>query len=193
MRIIGLTGGSGAGKTTASQQFARLGAYVIDADQVARTVVQPGRPALAELAAAFGTDILLPDGTLDRKGLAARAFASPEGTALLNRVTHKYITQEIAALLAASDAEVAVIDAAALIESGLAARCDIVVSVLAQQDVRLRRIMERDGLTREQAQLRIDAQKSDQFYIDNSNHVLYNNKEIDIEQIRKIMRDVRGM
>lgn len=192
-KIIGLTGGSGAGKTTVSHLFAGLGALVIDADQTAREVVRPGQPALTEIVRTFGTELLLPDGTLDRRMLGDIVFSDPVKLNALNNITHKYITQAIfAAIDAAPDGTVAVIDAAALIESGLHQRCDYVVSVLAEPEARIRRIMARDGLSRTQAKNRINAQKKDEFYIAHSNQVLYNNKVIQPSVVKEIMGRING-
>ena len=192
MKIIGLTGPTGAGKSTVSDALRAHGLYIADGDAAARAIMQPGSPVLAELAQAFGADILLPDGSLDRKALAARAFASPEQTALLNRLTHPAIDRILfAGIEAHADRPAAVIDAAALIESGMDQKCDLLAVVLAPLDVRLRRIMARDGLTREEAMLRVGAQKDDAFYASRADVVLCNDGAHDLRsEIEKILERI---
>ena len=186
MTIIGLTGPTGAGKSTVAQLLRERGLYIADADAAARAVMQPGSPVLNDLARAFGADILRPDGSLDRKALASRAFASEAGVQTLNRLTHPAIGRFLSAGIAAHpDAPAAVIDAAALIESGLCETCDLVAAVLAPPDVRLARILARDALTRDEAMLRIGAQKDDDFYVSHADVVIRNDgrdlqKEIDM-------------
>jgi len=163
--IIGVAGPTGAGKSTAAKLLAELGCVTIDGDALAREVVQPGSPILAQLAARFGADILQQDSTLtlDRQLLAKRAFASDEARRDLNAITHPAITQ-----LALEQAEKAgerpvVIDAAALLESELAEYCDHIVIVTAPEDVRLVRIMQRGNVTQEAAKQRMTAQANMDF------------------------------
>ena len=189
MTIIGLTGPTGAGKSTVAQMLRARGLYIADADAAARAVMQSGSPVLADLARAFGADILLPDGSLDRKALASRAFASAEGVRTLNRLTHpaidRFLFDEIAAH---PEAPAAVIDAAALIESGICEKCDLIAVVLAPLDVRLSRIMERDRLSRDDALLRVGAQKEDDFYLAHADVTLWNDGTRDLQtQIDKLL------
>ncbi len=191
-KVIGLTGGSGAGKSTVARLFAQQGAEVLDADQIARDVMQPGMPALSEVRASFGADVFRPDGSLRRQALADIVFSDPAQLALLNRITHKYILRVVEERLAATAADVAVIDAAVLIESGLAARCDCVVNVLAGREERISRIMARDGLTYAQAAARIDAQPPDAFYRAHSDFLLDNGAEgIRASQVTAILDKVK--
>lgn len=167
MFVIGLTGPTGAGKSTVSRALAGHGWYVADGDAYARLVTAAGSPVLSALTRAFGDDLLLPSGALDRRLLAARAFSSPDATALLNEITHPAITARIFGDLekAGQDGfDTAVIDAAALIESGIAERCDLVAVVTAPPDIRLERILARDVLTREEALRRMEAQKNEAYY-----------------------------
>lgn len=188
MTIIGLTGPTGAGKTTIAALLAREGFLVLDGDRIAREAMQPGSPLLPRLAEAFGGDILLPDGNLDRRLLARRAFASEETTALLNALTHPEIERRMFDEIAAHpDCPAAVIDAAALIESGISQKCDLLAVVLAPQEVRLARILARDGISPEDAETRMRAQHPDSFYTDKADVVLLNDGAHAPEtEIRKI-------
>lgn len=164
--VIGLTGPTGAGKSTVAAAFAGLGCAVVDADALAREAA--GEPAcLSALAEAFGRDVLRADGTLDRRKLAGRAFSNPEQTALLNRITHPFIFRHALrriAELKKSDAAAVVIDAALLFESGADSLCDTTVAVAAPDDTRLRRIMARDGIPKELAAARMGAQNPNEYY-----------------------------
>lgn len=165
LTIIGLSGGSGSGKTTAAAVMASLGAAVIDTDRVYRDLCVPGSPCLSELAGVFGKDILLQDGALDRKKLGALVFSDAAARLRLNAITHAYIAEKTKRLIKEYDAsgrEAVIIDAPLLFESGFDAFCDITVGVTAPPDVRMARIIARDGLTVEQAEKRIASQLSDE-------------------------------
>ncbi len=185
MKVIGVTGGSGGGKTTVTKIFKKNGAYVVDADVVAREVVSPGMPALLEIASQWD---VVRDGVLDRKALAKIVFSDSQELHKLNRIVHKYVIDDIKSQLERCEKEVFVIDAIALFESGLADICDVTIAVIADKDLRCKRIMARDNLTRDEAMMRINAQMDDEFYIKNADFVIYNNdNESDslIEQIVK--------
>lgn len=173
--LLGLTGPTGSGKSTAARAALKWGAQVIDADQVARMVVQPGTPCLQELAGEFGSDIVLADGTLNRPLLASRAFSSQERTERLNAITHPWITREVERqirILAEAGTAVIVLDAPLLYESGEDALCDAVAVVTAPREIRMCRIMQRDGISRDQAERRISAQQEEQFYIKRADYLL---------------------
>lgn len=173
MFVIGLTGPTGAGKSTFSSMLRERGFYIADADAAARKIVQPGSGVLDALCETFGADILEKDGTLCRKTLAKRAFSSPENVQKLNALTHPAIERVLFGEIAAHpDARGAVIDAPALIESGISEKCDLVAVVLAPPEERLRRILLRDAMTEEQAKLRMQAQPPDAFYLDKADVVL---------------------
>lgn len=175
--IIGLTGPTGAGKSTVSKALAEEGCAIIDADQVAREVVRPGSPCVGELAAVFGEDIKTPEGGILRGLLAQRAFSSMENTQKLNEITHPWITRTIREKIeefTRADAAVLVLDAPLLYESGEDALCDRVVAVLAPEEARLSRIMERDGISREAALARMKAQNGESFYTSRADYVLRN-------------------
>ena len=161
MLKVGLTGGMGSGKSTVARRFAELGAVIIDADQIARDVVEPGEPALAELAEAFGEGILLDDGSLNRGELAKRAFVSAEKTELLNSITHPRIEQHTEEQFNAAGDAIIVFDSPLLIEMGQSDAQDLVVVVHTPVEVRLDRLVESRGVDREDAKQRIAKQISD--------------------------------
>ena len=174
MQIIGLTGPTGAGKSTVSARLRELGFYIADGDAIAREVAAPGEPLLAQLAEAFGADIL-ENGVLRRRELARRAFAGKDTLQTLNRLMHPAIEKRMFERIAAPpDCKAAVIDAAALIESGIYKRCDLVAVVTAPPEVRLARIMARDGIGEADALVRIGAQQPDAFYTEKADVVLRN-------------------
>lgn len=176
-RLIGLTGQTGAGKSTVADILRKRGYYIIDGDVVARTVVEKGSPVLKNLSGQFGEDIIQPDGSLDRALLARRAFADRESTRRLNEITHPAIIEralEMAENAFKNGYEYAVFDAAGLFESGIDKKCDCVIYVTAPEAVRLARIMERDNIGREDAQRRIAAQFDDEYYFSRSDYVIEN-------------------
>lgn len=155
----------GSGKSTVARRLKELGATVIDADAIAREIVEPGQPALAELAEAFGSDILLADGSLNRAELARRAFVNDETRSQLNSITHPRIAQRTAeyyADAARDGASVVVYDMPLLIENGLDKEQDIVVVVHADVATRLARLVEKRGVDRDDAARRIAAQIDDE-------------------------------
>ncbi|MCX7781393.1 MAG: dephospho-CoA kinase [Negativicutes bacterium] len=163
MYIIGLTGGIASGKSTVSKQLGELGAYVVDADQIARDIVQPGEPAWKEIQRQFGPEILLADGSINRKKLGEIVFSDSEAREKLNRITHPRI--ELAALQAIEKAKaegynIAVLDVPLLIESGWQRLVDAVWVVYTDRETQLLRLMNRDNLTREAALSRIRSQMS---------------------------------
>lgn len=160
MITIGLTGGIGSGKSTVSPRLAELGAFIVDADLVAREIVEPGQPALAELAEAFD-GVLNPDGTLNRAELARQAFATPEATKKLNAITHPRIrarTEELFKQGRESGAEVLVYDMPLLIENGEVNKVDHVLVVDAPDELRIERLVQHRGLDEDDARRRIAAQ-----------------------------------
>lgn len=160
MRIIGLTGGIGSGKTTVAERLRQKGAFIVDADKVAREVVEPGQPALRELADAFD-GVITEDGTLDRAGLARQAFVTPEATEKLNSITHPRIrerTQKLFAQAKSDGREIAVYDMPLLIENGETGQVDTVLVVDAPDETRVQRLVDSRGLDEDDARRRIAAQ-----------------------------------
>ena len=154
MKKIGLTGGIGSGKSTVARMLSDHNIPIIDADRIARSIVEPGTPALAELVDAFGSDILHPDGSLRRAELARRAFATPEATSLLNTSTHR---RQFAQAEAAGQPRV-VYDMPLLIDNGLHTGMDLVIVVHADEDIRIRRLMRHRGLDEADMRRRIASQ-----------------------------------
>ncbi len=156
---VGLTGGIGAGKSEVSRRLAAQGAVVIDADAVAREVVAPGTDGLAEVTEAFGREVLLPDGGLDRARLGDLVFADPELRARLNAIIHPKVAGRMAGLeQAAGPGAIVVHDVPLLAENGLAGAYDVVVVVDVPQRVQVERLVRQRGMTRGQARARIEAQ-----------------------------------
>jgi dephospho-CoA kinase len=161
MRIWGLTGNIGAGKSTVARLLAQRGVPVVDADRIAREVVEPGQPALEEIARRFGPEVIAPDGSLDRKAMAARVFADPDERRALNAIVHPRIaavTAERMAALAEAGRPAAVYEAALIVENGLDKGLDGLVVVTAPVDVQIARLRLRDGMTEAEARARIAAQ-----------------------------------
>ncbi len=181
--IVGLTGQTGAGKSTVGQMLSNIGFFSIDCDKLSRLVTSKGSPVLNELALEFGEDIIKNDGELDRKLLAKRAFATKEDTERLNNVTHPAIKKMVDKKISGAffdGYDVVVVDAPILFESGMAKSCDIIVSVIAQEDIRLQRIMKRDNIDEESARLRMCAQHSEEYYKEHSDIIIENNEDLDL-------------
>lgn len=194
--LIGLTGPTGSGKSTISNFLKEKGCFVLDGDKVARQALEKASSCLFQLSVVFGEDIIMPDGTANRKLIAQRAFSTPENTKKLNQITHPWITlkmmEEIDKLRNEHDYPIIIIDAAAIFESNIDIMCDYMISALADEDIRIQRILKRDKITFEQAKQRITAQKSDSFYKKRSDYVIYNNttKQETILQAEKILGEI---
>ncbi len=194
MLVIGLTGPSGAGKSTVARGFSAFGLPIIDADEVYRELLVPPSPCLDALSAAFGKEILLSNGTLHRKKLAAIVFSDKERLTELNAITHRFIMAEIRARLSElrkRQTPAAVLDAPQLFEAGADKDCNIIVAVLADKRLRLERLVRRDGLTVEEALRRMDAQKSDLFFRTQADYIIENNENSDtvLPHIKKILTE----
>ena len=175
---VGLTGQTGAGKTTVSRLFAENGFAVINADETARAVVAAGSPCLAALHQVFGNAILQPDGSMNRRAAAALIFGNPEARARYQAIIYPYITQSIRQQtehLAHTGHPLVLLDAPTLFESGIHRFCGSIVSVIAERQLRKARILARDALSDEQAEQRINAQHDDAFFRANSDAVIENN------------------
>jgi len=183
MKVIGITGGIGSGKSTVSRILKDLGAVVVDADSIARTVTARGGKALEELVSYFGGVILDSCGELDRVKLADMVFDDPVKLHALDSITHKYITERIygsiESLRNAGKTETAVIDAPIPAEHGFLDIADEVWVVVAEPDARIRRIADRSGYTPEEALKRVGSQLRDDEYIKLADEVISNNGSIE--------------
>jgi dephospho-CoA kinase len=179
--LIALTGGIASGKSTVSERLSALGAVVIDADVLAREVVEPGTPALAEIASEFGTHVLRPDGSLDRAALGAVIFRDPEARDKLNAITHPRIRQRVHELIAEAERQnpdaVIVYDVPLLVEAGTDRdmRFDLVAVAHADAATRLRRLVELRGIEYGEAVRRIESQASDEERLAIADVVIDNN------------------
>lgn len=173
-RIIGLIGMSGAGKSTVCARFARHGFTVIDCDLSAREVVQSGMPALNELADALSPQLILPDGTLDRRLTAEMIFSSEEKRRIFNRIIYPYITYNVICKIKNAGGDV-LLDAPTLYEARLEGLCGSIISVCADREICVERIMRRDGISRSSAEARLNAQHDIQWYKQRSQFCIINN------------------
>lgn len=176
MLVVGLTGGIGSGKTTVAELFVERGAVVIDADQIAREIVQPGEPALEEIARRFGADVITEDGHLDRQRVADIVFNDPDALHDLNRITHPRIGLRIGEHLAEhlDTDRVVFVDHPLLIENRMASSYPAVVVVMAPEEERVRRLVEHRGLDEDDARARIRNQASDEERREVASHVIDN-------------------
>ncbi|HWM02188.1 MAG TPA: dephospho-CoA kinase, partial [Actinophytocola sp.] len=159
MLRVGLTGGIGSGKSTVAGRLSEHGAVVIDADRIAREVVEPGTAGLAELVEAFGDDVLTPDGALDRAALARRVFADDAARARLNGIVHPRIGERTAELMAAAPSEAIVVhDVPLLVENKLGPAYHLVLVVDAPVETRVARVLRDRGMSEQDARARVAAQ-----------------------------------
>ena len=190
MLLIGLTGGIGSGKSTVAAMLRDQGIRVVDADQIAREVVEPGQPALAELVEVFGQDILNDDGSLNRQELANRAFATEEATNALNAITHPRIEQETRRqfdLAAAEKENFLVYDMPLLVERGLHEEMDMVIVVHTDIEERVRRLVEHRGLDEDDVRRRMSHQVDDVTRLASADVLIDNNGSVD--HLRKQVDD----
>jgi len=191
MFILGLTGPTGAGKSLVSVLLKKQGFAILDADEISRRAVEPGTNCLEEIKTKFGAEIILTDGSLDRKQLGKLVFSDKALLESLNAITHPYIMAlikvELSKLLK-SGFEKVVLDAPALFEAGADILCDKVITVTASKALRLKRIMVRDAMTLSQAKARLDAQPTLEYYTEHSDFVLENIGNI--ESLKNALKNI---
>lgn len=181
--VIGLTGQSGAGKTTVCKVFEENGFAIINADKIAREVMYKDSPCLKELTECFGEEILTDEGELDRHGLGDIVFKNSEKLAQLNAISYPYITQEILEKIkyyASMDEKFVLLDAPTLFESRADDYCDLIISVTASEKIRAARIAQRDGITAEQIKDRFSSQHTEHFFVNHSDFIIKNDKSVDL-------------
>lgn len=191
--VVGLTGQTGAGKSTVSAAFAENGFAVINADAIARQVMDKGTKCLSEVQDVFGREFIKEDGTLDRKALAAVVFTDKKRLEMLNTITYPYITREILRQIRAFSAngdKLILLDAPTLFESRADDFCELIISVVSHADIREQRIIERDGLTSEEARRRMSSQLDEDYFIRHSDYIIRNNESLGrVNEISKEVSD----
>ncbi|MEU5589141.1 dephospho-CoA kinase [Streptomyces chrestomyceticus] len=191
---VGLTGGIGAGKSEVSRLLASYGAVIVDADKIAREVVEPGTPGLAAVIAEFGEDVLSADGTLDRPKLGAIVFSDPQKLQALNAIVHPLVGARSAELEAAAGPDAVVVhDVPLLTENGLAPLYDLVVVVDATPDTQLDRLVRLRGMAESEAKARMEAQASREKRLAIADLVIDNDGPLeDLEpQVRQVWQNLR--
>jgi dephospho-CoA kinase len=184
LRIIGVTGGIGSGKSTVSKILASFGAQIIDADRLAKEIVNKGEKALDEIVDCFGPSVLDTEGNLDRKKLSEIVFKDKHKLEILNKITHIHVAQKIIERInSLNDYEVAVVDAPIPIKHGFLDVVNEIWAVIADKEVRIKRVMERSGLTYNEVEDRINSQLSDEFYKSICTTVIVNNGSV--EELRQ--------
>ncbi|MCI8703360.1 MAG: dephospho-CoA kinase [Anaerotignum sp.] len=196
MKVIGLTGGTGSGKSVVSRRLAAEGLAIIDADRISHEIIEQGKPAYREILGYFGSGILDENGDIVRRQLGEIVFRDAEKLAFLNQCTHKYIIAEmkrqIENIQESGKAKAAVLDAPLLLEAGLDSICDEVWVVFADSETRMNRIIERDGVSAETAQARIASQKSWEEYQEAADKIIDNSRDIAFveEQISQLVKNI---
>ena len=198
MKLIGLTGGTGSGKSLVSEMLAKKGALILDADVLARKVVEKGEKAYFEIMEHFGKGVFDENGDLIRKKLGDIVFNDPAELEFLNKCTHKYIAELTRksleeAMKSPEKYRFVVFDAPQLIESGMDSICDEVWVVTADEDIRIKRVMERDGITFSQAKSRIDSQLKFEVFKEKADRIIFNNGSLEelAKQVEEILEDFK--
>ena len=195
--ILGLTGGIGSGKSAAAQRFVELGVHLVDADQAARWVVEPGRPALASIVERFGPGVLLEDGQLNRAALRQLIFADPEQRRWVEALLHPLIGQEIFSYLAKAESPYAVFVSPLMIESGQYQRTDRLLVIDAPQNLQVERTLLRDQTSPEQVEAILKAQASREERLRHADDILVNDRDIawlhsEVDRLHNYYLTLRG-
>ncbi|MCG6576407.1 dephospho-CoA kinase [Pseudomonas sp. AF32] len=195
--ILGLTGGIGSGKSAAAQHFIDLGVHVVDADHAARWVVEPGRPALAEIARHFGPGVLQAGGALDRGALRTLIFENAEQRRWLEALLHPLIADEIAHHLALAQSPYAILVSPLLIESGQYAMTQRILVIDAPEQLQIERTLQRDQTSEQQVQAILKAQSSRQDRLSHADDVVVNDRDLawlhaEVERLHHFYLTLRG-
>ena len=195
--ILGLTGGIGSGKSAAAEHFASLGIHMVDADHAARWVVEPGRPALAQIVEPFGEAVLLPDGQLNRAALRERIFKAEDERRWLEQLLHPLIGQEIASNLAQAQSPYAILVSPLLVESGQHRMTQRVLVVDTPEHLQLERTIRRDKVSEEQVRSILKAQALRDDRLKHADDVLLNDGDLghlhqQVERLHQFYLGLRG-
>lgn len=197
MRIIGITGSSGSGKSTVTQILEKeLKAKTINADEVVKQMQTQGSKYFEKIVELFGKEIIQENGSLNRKKLAQIIFQDKIQKEELDKLTYAYVVEEIKKQVNNTQGDYVIIDAPLLIESKLNEICDVVIAVISNKEEQMKRICNRDNIEKNDAKLRIEAQKDNEFYKKNADYVVENNggnyNEL-MGRIRKLMQELQQM
>lgn len=194
MKLIGLIGGSGVGKSVVCDAAKSLGFAVIDADIIGHNIILMGKPAYNEIVSFFGRDILLENGEIDRKKLGMIVFSDKDKLCKLNEITHNRIDKAIADEIALCNNSVVVIDGAVLYKAPIFQKCDKIIAVTMPKESRIQNICNRDGITYNEAQLRVNSQISDEDYSNMANITIQNDKGLAdmFEKSVRVLKEVSG-
>ncbi|GAB3475143.1 dephospho-CoA kinase [Azotobacter salinestris] len=195
--ILGLTGGIGSGKSAAAQHFRTLGVHLVDADEAARWVVEPDRPALAKIAEHFGAEVLLPDGHLARAALRARVFQNAEERRWLEKLLHPLIRQEICSHLERASSPYAILVSPLLVETDQHKMTQRILVIDVPESLQLERAMQRDQADRKQVEAIIKAQASREERLRHADDVLVNDRDLpwlysEVERLHRFYLTLRG-
>ena len=180
MRIIGVTGTSGSGKSEACKILVKkYDAELIDADKIAKKLSKRGTVYFNSIVESFGSGIVNKTGELNRKKLANIIYQDEKKREQLNKLTFLYVVDEIKKIINKTKKKIIIVDAPLLFESKLDQICDFVISIIANEKVKIERICKRDGITKKEAESRLKAQAPNKFFIENSDYVIYNNNGVD--------------
>ena len=190
MKIIGVTGSSGAGKDTLCEILEnKYNAEIVDADKIAKELSKKGTMYLKSIVDCFGSKIVNRQGELNRKKLASIIFEDEKKREELNKLTFIYVVDEIKRRISKLKKDIIVVNAPLLFESNLNQICDFVIAIIADRDIQIERIMKRDNLTKEAAEKRLNMQNTDDFYIENADYIIHNKG--DIKDIEKQLKDIK--
>lgn len=196
--IVGLTGGIATGKSLVAGELKRCGARIIDADRIAREIVEPGQPAYDDIVKEFGAAVLKPDATLDRKALGKAVFSDPAALEKLNSITHPRIRERIkeeARRLSAENDGLIVLDIALLIEMGVKYEVEKIIVVYSEAAQQVERLMKRDNMPRDEALKRLSCQMDIKEKLKYADYVIDNSGQLDktIEQTRALFSELEGL
>ncbi len=190
MKIIGVTGSSGAGKDTLCEILEnKYNAEIVDADKIARELSKKGTMYLQSIVESFGSGIVDRKGELNRKKLASIIYEDDKKREELNKLTFIYVVDEIKKRINKIKKKIIVVNAPLLFESNLDQVCDFVIAIIAERKVQIERIMKRDNIQKDEAEKRLNMQNTDDFYIENADYIIHNKE--DIKDIEKQLKDIK--